>query len=290
MKSMTGYGRGECNHNGVKFAVEISSVNRRQSDILVNLPKELAELEPRIREEINARVSRGRLNVVIAFHVGKLQHQAELDTALAKKYLRAIRKLQKELGINGSATLDTVLRAPGVLKLNETALDPEVAWHCIEKALRQALERLVTMREKEGRHLRADLAKRLANIEQRVKTIAALTPETQKRYQQALHERLKAAGLDLPLDDERLLKEVIFFAERCDISEELTRLESHLKQFRDHLDDSEPVGRTLDFLTQEMGREINTIGSKANDAAISREVVNVKAELEKIREQVQNIE
>jgi uncharacterized protein (TIGR00255 family) len=290
MKSMTGYGRGECDHDGVKFAVEINSVNRRQSDILINLPKELIELEPRVRDEINARVSRGRLNVVIALHRGEQQQQAELDTALAKKYLRAIQKLQKEVGLNGSVTLDTVLRAPGVLKLNETTLEPEAAWQCVEKALKQALERLVKMREKEGKHLHADLAKRLAQIEKGARTIATLSPETKRRYQQTLHERIKGAGLDLPLDDERILKEVIFFAERCDISEELTRLDSHLQQFREHLDDAEPVGRMLDFLTQEMGREINTIGSKANDAQVSREVVAMKSELEKIREQVQNIE
>jgi uncharacterized protein (TIGR00255 family) len=291
MKSMTGYGRGECDFDGVKFTVELNSVNRRQSDILVTMPKELIELEPRIRDEINARVSRGRLNVVLAIHRGEHEEQrAELDTALAKKYLRAIEKLQREVGINGSVTLDTVLRAPGVMRLIETTLDADTIWPCVEKALRQALESLVKMREREGRHLKADLAKRLTALEKRLKAIETLAPETVKRYQQTLHERVKGAGVDVPLDDERVLKEVIFFADRCDITEELTRLASHLRQFREHLDDAEPVGRTLDFLTQEMAREINTIGSKANDARISREVVNLKSELEKIREQVQNIE
>ena len=136
------------------------------------------------------------------------------------------------------------------------------------------------MREKEGLHLQADLTKRLGNIERRVKTISTLAPETVKKYQQTLHERIKGAGIDLPLDDERVLKEVVFFADRCDISEELTRLESHIKQFREHLDDTRPTGRTLDFLSQEMGREINTVGSKANDVRVSREVVNLKSELE----------
>jgi uncharacterized protein (TIGR00255 family) len=291
MKSMTGYGRGEYDHEGVKYVVEINSVNRRQSDILVTTPKELVELEPRIRDEINARVSRGRLNVVVAIHGAEQQKlRAELDVPLAKKYLRAIEKLQKEVGLNGSIALDTILRAPGVFKLTESKLEADAAWHGVEKALKQALDRLVKMREKEGRHLRADLAKRLTDIEQRLQRVRERAPATRKKYQQTLHERIQSAGLELPLDDERILKEVVFFAERSDISEELTRLSSHLQQFREHLDDTQPVGRVLDFLTQEMGREINTIGSKANDAAISREVVNLKSELEKIREQVQNIE
>ncbi len=292
MRSMTGYGHGESAREGFKFTVELNSVNRKQSDIAINLPKELAELEPRIRDEINAVLARGKINAVVAYHrsAGKAEEQVELDEALALAYVSAIRKLQRKTKLDGAVTLDTVLRAPGVLKLAETTVDVESVWPQVQAALQKALGGLVKMREKEGKHLAADLETRLATLVTGVAEIRKVAPETVKRYREQLHARVAEAGLTVPLDDERLVKEVVFFADRCDISEELTRLESHFKQFRDCLTSKEPVGRTLDFLSQEMNREINTIGSKANAAEISRVVVQLKAELEKIREQVQNIE
>ncbi|MBI5397816.1 MAG: YicC family protein [Verrucomicrobia bacterium] len=292
MKSMTGYGRGDCSRNGAKITVELNSVNRKQSDISVNLPRELVELEPRIRDVINARVSRGRLNVVIVYHPGANRSRAhiQVDTALAKAYFQATKKLHKELGVNGSVTLDSLLRAPGVVNLIEAEVNVEELWPLVEEALTKALDRLVKMREREGKHLAADLNKRLGIFRDGIGKIRAEAPNVVKRYQQQLHARIKAAGVDLPMDDERLLKEVVLFADRSDISEELTRLASHLDQFTGCLSAAEPVGRTLDFLSQEMNREINTIGSKANEIAISQTVVTLKAELEKIREQVQNVE
>jgi uncharacterized protein (TIGR00255 family) len=289
---MTGYGRGESAKDGFKFTVELNSINRKQSDISINLPKELIELEPRIRDGINAQLSRGRINAVVAYHrsAAKVEEQVELDEALALAYVKAIQKLQKKTGLNGSLTLDTVLRAPGVLKLAEAPLAAEEVWPSVETALRKALGQLVKMREKEGKFLAGDLNGRLDALAAGVAQIRKLSPEIVKRYREQLQARIKDAGVDVPLDDERLTKEVVFFADRCDISEELTRLESHFVQFRDCLKSGEPVGRTLDFLSQEMNRELNTIGSKANAAEISQTVVRLKAELEKIREQVQNIE
>jgi uncharacterized protein (TIGR00255 family) len=292
MRSMTGYGRGEAAKDGFKFTVELNSINRKQSDISINLPKELIELEPRIRDEINAHLSRGRINVVLAFHQSntKAESPVELDMALAKAYYRAIQKLQKEMKLNGPLTLDTILRAPGVMKLAETTVDAEGVWPHVEAALRKAIGGLVKMREKEGKFLTDDLAERLGLLAAGLEVIRQKAPEIATHYREQLHARIKEAGLDVSLDDERLVKEVVFFADRADISEEITRLSSHLKQFRDCLKSNEPVGRTLDFLAQEMGREINTIGSKANAAEISQQVVKMKAELEKIREQIQNIE
>jgi uncharacterized protein (TIGR00255 family) len=289
---MTGYGRGDAGKDGFKFTVELNSINRKQSDISINLPKELIELESRIRDEINAHLSRGRINVGVAFHRSnaKAEDQVELDMGLAKAYHRAIQKLQKEIKLNGSLTLDTILRAPGVMKLAETTVDAESVWPHVEAALRKAIGGLVKMREKEGKFLATDLAERLGLLESGLELIRKTAPEIITRYREQLHARIKEAGLDVSLDDERLVKEVVFFADRADISEEITRLSSHLKQFRDCLKSNEPVGRTLDFLAQEMGREINTIGSKANAAEISQQVVKMKAELEKIREQIQNIE
>ena len=292
MRSMTGYGRGDAAKDGFKFTVELNSINRKQSDISINLPKELIELEPRIRDEINAHLSRGRINVVVAFHRSnaKAEEQVELDMVLAKAYHRAIQKLQKEIKLNGTLTLDAILRAPGVMKLAETTVDAEAVWPHVETALRKAIGGLVKMREKEGKFLTNDLAERLGLLTAGLELIRQTAPEIAKRYREQLHARIKEAGLDVSLDDERLVKEVVFFADRCDISEEITRISSHLNQFRDCLKSNEPVGRTLDFLAQEMGREINTIGSKANAAEISQQVVKMKAELEKIREQIQNIE
>jgi uncharacterized protein (TIGR00255 family) len=176
------------------------------------------------------------------------------------------------------------------MKLAETTVDAESVWPHVEAALRKAIGGLVKMREKEGKFLATDLAERLGLLESGLELIRKTAPEIITRYREQLHARIKEAGLDVSLDDERLVKEVVFFADRADISEEITRLSSHLKQFRDCLKSNEPVGRTLDFLAQEMGREINTIGSKANAAEISQQVVKMKAELEKIREQIQNIE
>ncbi len=292
MRSMTGYGRGDCAKDGFKFTVELNSINRKQSDIAINLPKELVELEPRIRDEINAHLSRGRINGVVAYHraAAKAEEQVELDVALARAYYRAIQKLQKQMKLNGSLTLETILRAPGVMKLAETTVNAEAVWPQVEVALRKALAQLVRMREKEGKFLANDLGQRLNVLATGIERIRKAAPDAIARYREQLHARVKEAGLDVPLNDDRLAKEVVFFADRCDISEELTRLGSHLKQFREQLKANEPVGRTLDFLSQEMNRELNTIGSKANAAEVSQEVVKMKAELEKIREQVQNIE
>jgi uncharacterized protein (TIGR00255 family) len=292
MRSMTGYGRGECAKDGWKFTVELNSINRRQSDISVNLPKELIELEPRIRDEINAHLSRGRINAVVAYHraAPKPEEQVQLDESLARAYHRAIRKLQRQMKLNDPVTLDTILRAPGVLKLAESTVDPAAVWPHVKTALRRALAQLIRMREKEGRFLARDLWQRLATLEAGLNRIRKIAPETVRRYRQQLHTRIREAGLEVSLDDERLLKEVVLFADRCDISEELTRLSSHLAQFRQSMKSPQPVGRTLDFLAQEMNRELNTIGAKANAAEISQQVVRMRAELEKIREQIQNIE
>lgn len=288
---MTGYGRGQSVHNGAKFAVELNSVNRKQSDVVVTLPRELTELEPQVRDVINTEVSRGRLNVVVSVHRGAANGAAPaLDRKLARSYLEAMRDLQKELGAGGEVTIETILRAPGVLRAADEELPLEEAWPHVEAALKEALRDLVKMREHEGKHLAKDLIKRLKTVRTAVRKIRQLQPGVLKRYREILQERIERAGIEVALDDERLAKEVVFFADKSDITEELTRLESHLAQFAHHLRKQEPVGRTLEFMSQEIGREFNTIGAKANDAEISQWVVTCKSEMEKIREQIQNIE
>jgi uncharacterized protein (TIGR00255 family) len=291
MRSMTGYGRGQTDCNGTKFSVELNSVNRKQSDVVINLPRDLAALEPQIRQTINENISRGRTNVVVSYQNGSSgPRKLALDVDLARSYHDAMRALQKELNAPGEITIGAILQAPGVMRAPEEAIDSSAVWPAIERALRAALNELIKMREREGKHLAKDLIRRLKAMRKQIKEIRGLHPDVIKKYRAALLERIQKAGLPISSDDERLIKEVTFFADRADVSEELTRVESHLAQFAHHLRRHEPVGRTLEFITQEIFRELNTLGAKANDAGISQRVVVCKAELEKIREQIQNLE
>ena len=288
---MTGYGRGEIDHAGVKFRVELNSVNRKQSDIVINLPRDFIELEPRIRQTINEKLSRGRTSVLVSCDAGtNSSRKLALDNALARSYHEAMRALQTDLSVPGEITISTILQAPGVMRFTEDGIDSAQAWSAVEPALAAALAELIRMREREGQHLAGDLRARLEVIRAALREVRVLFPEVVKKYRLALLERINKAGLDLSIDDERLLKEVAIFADRSDVSEELTRLESHLAQFAENLQKEEPVGRALEFITQEIFRELNTLGAKSNDAAISQHVVLGKAELEKIREQIQNVE
>jgi uncharacterized protein (TIGR00255 family) len=293
MKSMTGYGRGDCSKDGFKVTVELSSVNRKQTEISVNLPRELELLEAQIRDLINRHIARGRLTVRVSLHAGtgKSSARLHLNVPLAKAYARELGRLARQLNLPGPVTLDQLARAPGVLQTDEDLAVEEDLWPAVEKALKLALSQMVRTREREGAHLTQDLARRIVVMRRAAARIQGHAPTVAERYRLQLIDRIKSAGLEAPgADDERLLKEVVYFADRSDISEELTRLQSHFLQFDDCRKSKEPVGRMLDFLAQEMNREINTIGSKANDRLISREVVTLKAELEKFREQAQNVE
>jgi len=290
---MTGYGRGDCSQDGFKITVELSSVNRKQSEMSVNLPREMEMLEAQIRDVINRFIARGRLTVRVLLHSGasNLSARMHLNVPLAIAYARELNKLSKQLKLPGPVTLDHLARAPGVFQTDEQIAEAEDFWPAVEKALKKALSAMLKMREREGAHLKTDLSKRVSIMRRAVGQIQKHAPGVAERYRQALIERIRIAGLETPaLEDDRLTKEVVYFADRSDISEELTRLASHFQQFDDCLKSKEPVGRVLDFLAQEMNREINTIGSKANDSLISREVVTLKAELEKFREQAQNVE
>jgi len=290
---MTGYGRGEAVHDGSKLTVELSSVNRKQSEIAIYLPRELEVLEAQSRDVLNRAISRGKVTARATLHAGDASTLAEvrLNAPLARAYARELNRLAKELKLTGALTLDLIARAPGVLESTTDTPDAEDYWPAMEKALNQALAALLRTRQREGEHLAQDLAKRIATMRKAVGRVQKRAPEVQIRYREQLIERIKAAGLETPVaEDERLLKEIVYFADRSDISEELTRLQSHFQQFDDCLNSKEPVGRMLDFLAQEMNREINTIGSKANDALIAHDVVVLKTELEKFREQAMNVE
>ncbi len=290
---MTGYGHGDAFQDGFKITVELSSVNRKQTEISVNLPRDMEILEAQIRDLVNRHIARGRLTVRVSLHAGasKLAARMHLNVPLAKAYARELNRLARQLKLPTPVTLDHLARAPGVFQTDAELAVEEDFWPAVKKALSKAMAGLLRMREREGAHLARDLAQRILVMRKAVARIQRHAPHVAKRYRLQLLQRIRSAGLDAPgEEDDRLLKEVVYFADRSDISEELTRLQSHFQQFDDGRKSREPVGRMLDFLAQEMNREVNTIGSKANDSAISREVVTIKAELEKFREQAQNVE
>ena len=291
MRSMTGYGRGEHSQDGIKVTVELRSVNRKQAEILVRLPGEIEGLETRLREELNRTVSRGRVECQVVMEKPGGRSGGGINREVAAAFAGELRTLSEELGLTGGVTLEALMRCPGVVETEVASADPDTAWPRVEPAFRQAVKAFNGMRDREGAALEADLSVRIAALKAGVGRILVQAPEVQRRFRDQLLQRIRAAGLEsIAPDDDRLLKEVVFFADRSDIAEELARLESHFGQFEDCRRATEPVGRKLDFLAQEMNREVNTIGSKANDALISGDVVLLKTELERFREQAQNLE
>ena len=285
---MTGHGRGTAVARNFRIVAECFSVNRRQCEVALVTSRDLAWLEPGVREEVFKRISRGKVQVSLTVEHPPQSAPVLVDRRRAAEFLREVRALQNELDLAGDISLETVLSAPGVLRTEDTQQGK--LWPLVRQALGQALEGLLAMRVREGTHLKKELLRAVARMTTRLRRIRALAPRVPKRQRAALFNRLQAARLPVDLLDPRITTEIAVFAERCDITEELARLESHLGQFGDHLESNEPVGRTLEFLAQEMSREWHTAGAKANDAEISLLVVEAKAELDKAREQLANVE
>jgi len=293
MYSMTGFGRGEHATNDLIARVELSSINRKQAEVLVQLPRAYNELEACIRKLALEKISRGRLTINIQLE-STLDGTVDLKIDHHKVFvLQAEIERLNELSegkLDVKLTAADILRLPDVLIAAENTVDLEAASEAILPALDSALASYMSMRASEGSHLKQDTLQRLASLEKETRAIESHAPAVITRYREQLCKRLAECGVEIDLADERVLKEIGLFAEKCDISEEITRLDSHFKKFRDYLDTDQPVGRSLDFLCQELNREFNTIGSKANDAQLAQHVVNAKTELEKIREQIQNVE
>jgi uncharacterized protein (TIGR00255 family) len=287
---MTGYGRAKALSEGLAVVVEIQAVNKRQSEIVLNLPDSLSSLESEIRSTVDRAIGRGRITISFNLELDSPEAEPVLNRELAKSYLSAFKALQSELRLNGEITIDTLLRSPGVIEQPATRQLGAKTRAPVFSALQTALDQLLAMRAKEGAHLQRDLTKRIKAMRSALLKIKRLQPRAAERYRTNLHSRIRKSGIEIPLDDDRLAKEVALFSERSDFSEELTRLASHLGQFVGTLEKEESIGRTLEFLCQEIGRELNTLSAKANDAEISQLVVQSKSELEKMREQVQNVE
>ncbi len=285
---MTGHGRGDAIVKGVRAVVECFSVNRKQSEVSVAAPRELAWMEPRVREEVLKRVARGKVQVSLVVERAPAAAAVLIDQRRAADFLREARALQKKLGLPGEIGLETVLSAPGVLMASEEM--GRDTWPLVKRALDDALKAMLEMRTREGANLQKELLRAINRMASLAKRIRLLAPRVPKRLRENMLRRLESARLPVDILDPRLATEIATFAERCDITEELERLESHFAQSRENIAAEGPVGRTLEFLAQEMGREWNTAGSKANDAEISRLVVDAKAELDRLREQLANIE
>ena len=291
IKSMTGYGMGEFSNEHYKFKVEIKSVNHRYSDITVKLPRHINYLEEIIKRNVKEKISRGKVDVYINIeYINESAVNVKIDVPLAKSYKEALTNLLAELNMDDSIRLHNILGIQDVVRTERKELDQDMVWEILSKALFLALDNIMIMKETEGRALKTDMLNKIDNIEGLVNKIEERAPFVVLDYKLKFKERIKNLLEDnIALDEDRLSNEVAFFADKSSIDEEIVRLYSHIKQFRSILDE-DCVGRKLDFLIQEFNRETNTIGSKANDITISKYVVELKAEIEKIREQIQNIE
>lgn len=291
MKSMTGFGRGEVVAGGWRFGIELASVNRKQGEVVVSLPREWQAHEIPLRQLVAERVSRGRVTVSAKIEPARgPQGRLRVDLDLARAYAAALGQIATAVGSKVGLTGSDLLRAPGVFSFEEGLPQTTGVWLSLEKAARRALEAFDKSRLAEGRALQKDLDARLRILRSIHLKISKRAPKVVVHHREALRRRLADSGLPLPLEDERLVREIALFAERSDISEELSRFASHLDQCADAIRTGEPAGRSLDFLCQELHRELNTTGAKASDAAIAHLVVAGKSEVEKLREQVQNIE
>jgi len=292
IRSMTGYGRADAQTPFGRFTVEMRSVNHRFGEVLVRLPRDLAPLEDRVRAAVQARVLRGRVEVTILREDRAARTKTvRADLELATAYAQALRELADALGVPDSLSLVQVAGYPDVVRVEEAKEDLDVLWPALLPAIEAATTDLVGMREAEGRRLAEDLDGRLQRVEELGAVVEARSRDAVGAYVTRLRERITQLLGELPVDESRLAAEVAIFAERSDVSEEVTRLRSHVAQFRQELLDADgAVGRRLEFVLQEMGREVNTTGAKANDLEITRAVITMKGELESMREQIQNVE
>ena len=291
LKSMTGYGKGEATAPNGNFLVEIRAVNHRYGEISVRLPRSFYAFENEVKRLAASVLKRGKIDISVQWDEATAANNApQLDIAVARGYYEAYTRLVKEFNVPQDAPISYIMSQKGVMKevsvtVDETELQPQLL-----AAVKVAVEALDVMRTREGEALARDLQARRRQIAEWSNLVGERTPQVVLEYRQKLKTRLEQLLEGAEMDENRLAQEIALLADRCDITEELVRLSSHFNQFDEALRSSEPVGRKLDFLMQEMNREVNTIGSKSNDAGITNLVIQIKAEMEKMREQVQNVE
>lgn len=292
LKSMTGYGKGEASNSGFRIKAELKSVNHRYLDITVKLPRYLVYLEESIKKLIKEKLGRGKVDVFINLDFESISSlEVKVDIPLAMSFKNALSDLKDQLQIEDNIRLGNILSIPDVIKTEKRDLDEASVWETLRSAVDSALSQLVVMRESEGQQLKLDMLEKLRTIEDITSEVKIRSPLVVEEYKRKLNERI-ASLLEEPtmIDQDRLAMEVAIYADKSSIDEELTRMNSHIAQFRSIIEEDGAVGRKLDFLIQEFNREVNTIGSKSSDSIIVNKVVELKSEIEKIREQVQNIE
>ncbi len=290
-KSMTGYGRGECAGDNKVWSIEIRTVNHRFLDTQIRMPRQYNSLENKMRDLIKEYIKRGRVDVFLKeVNEGESLKIVKLDKQLAKAYYDKLKELSEHLNISFSSSIEVIAKFPEVLEVEKTEEDLDKIWPLMKEAFLKALEEVIQMRIKEGEQLAQDLTNRVEEVKSLLKEIECKTSQVVEEYKEKLRIRINELIGDYNISEERLAIETAIIADKSNINEEIVRLYSHTKQFIENLHNKGSIGRKLDFLVQEMHREINTIGSKTNDSNISNLVVNIKSEVEKIREQVQNIE
>lgn len=291
LRSMTGYGREQLVLGGREITVEIRSVNHRYYEFSARIPRIYGYLEEKLKSFVKGSISRGKIEVNVT--VNNLEGRdvaVNIDSNLARNYLKALRETNESLGLKDDITLSVMTRFADIFTVQKVQEDEEAIWNDVRTVAEKALEKFVNMRETEGESLKNDLLIKLSNIENTLAKVEEQAPQTVVNYREKLYSRLKEVLGDTNIDEQRVLTEAAIFAEKIAIDEETVRLRSHISQFRDLMEEDGPVGRKLDFLVQEFNREINTTGSKAQDVLITKCVVDMKSEVEKIREQIQNIE
>ncbi|WZL74778.1 YicC family protein [Clostridiaceae bacterium 35-E11] len=292
IKSMTGFGRGESKDANRQFTVEVKSVNHRYNDIVIRMPKRLNYLEEELKNLIKGVIKRGRVEAYISLeNVEEADVNITLNKSLVEQYMKALKSIRDDFDVIDDISVSFVAKFPDVLKVESKEDDEDAIWCCLKEATKKALEMLVGMRIIEGKKLAEDIDKRCEYIMNIVNKIENKAPKVVLEYKTKLQDRIsEILGDAIEIDENRLSMEIALYADKSSIVEEIVRLKSHVYQLNQALQDEQPVGRKLDFLIQEMNRETNTIGSKVNDLEITNYVVDIKSELEKIREQVQNIE
>lgn len=292
IRSMTGYGQAESSAGeNIRFKVEIRSVNHRYLDISIRMPREIQSLEDRVRKSVQQAVGRGRVDIFISWKVDADDTiQVTLDRTLAQAYHRALMEMCQVCTLEEVPGLELLSRFPDVLRVEKEQADNDRIWTLLEPVLGKALTLLAAQRGEEGKRLHGDFENRLNLVAQTTDKVEERVPDVVNEYRKKMEDRLRELLADAEFDPARILTEVALFADRSNVTEEIVRLQSHIQAFAAALQETGPVGRKLDFLTQELFREVNTIGSKANDYEVAKLVVEMKTELEKIREQVQNIE
>lgn len=291
IKSMTGYGRAEQSTDEMDVAVELKSVNHRYLEFSARVPRNYAFLEERLKRYFQQRVSRGKLDVFVSIDASRQPGVAvELNEPLAEAYAAALRRLAVCAGLPEESLLSRIAQYPDLMNVRKETPDEEAVWSLVEPAAEEALAAFMRMREAEGQRMKQDVLERLEAILRQVAFVESRSPETVKNYRERIEQKVRELLGDAQVDEQRLLTETALFADKVAVAEETVRLRSHMDQVRALLESGEPVGRKLDFIVQEMNREANTIGSKAQDMEVTRAVVEIKSEIEKIREQIQNIE